>query len=151
MTTIYEKWDKQTDLDGLYEDIDNASKNKNEYEEVPHGTYDVFIEKMELKETKKGDPMVSIWFKILNGKFENSIIFYNQVITKGVQIHIANELLRSLETSVNVEFKSYSQYAALLNDILEACDEEDLTFTLKYGKNKSGYNTYEILDIFVND
>ena len=35
------------------------------------------VDKIELKPTKKGDPMVSIWFTILAGKYKNSKLFMN--------------------------------------------------------------------------
>ena len=41
--------------------------------------------------------MVSIWFKIVSdGDYKGSILFYNQVITQGFQIHNCNELLRKM-------------------------------------------------------
>jgi len=58
--------------------------------------------------------MVSCWMKIVSGEYEGSLIFMNQVITKGFQIHIANEFLRSLESGSDIEFNTYSQYGQLL-------------------------------------
>ena len=62
--SIFDKWDNEIDTKGLAEDIKNASENKQEFKEVPHGTYEVKVDKMEIKATQKGDPMASIWFKI---------------------------------------------------------------------------------------
>ncbi|MED4061683.1 DUF669 domain-containing protein [Priestia megaterium] len=145
----YSKFDNMMDLDGLMKDIEEASQNSGsgDYKEVPFGTYEVKVEKLELVESKKGDPMVSIWFKILAGDFKNSLIFMNQVITQGFQVHIANEFLRSLDSGLDVEFKSYSQYGQLLMDIHEAVDGK-LEYVLEYGQNKKGFNTYAIKDIF---
>ncbi len=103
--------------------------------EVPHGEYEVKIEKMELtaaKETRK--PMLSVWFKIVAGDYKNSMIFMNQVITEGFQIHIVNEFLRSLGTDVNVEFVSYKQYGNLIMDIKEVIDASGVEFALDYGE-----------------
>ena len=95
---IFAQWDKAVDIDGLNKDIKEAEQNSGggNFKEVPHGQYEVSIEKMELKATKKGDPMVSVWMKICDGDFKGSLIFMNQVITQGFQIHIVNEFLRSL-------------------------------------------------------
>lgn len=142
----FEKFDKAIDLQGLKKDVEEAKENGGNYREVPHGTYEVSINKMELTASKKGDPMVSIWFKITAGEFKNSLIFYNQVITQGFQIHMANELLRSMDSGIDVEFESYSQYAQLLMDIHEEVDGS-LEFALKYGERK-GFNTFEITDVF---
>lgn len=146
---IFEKWNKSTDLAGLRKDIEEAKKNGGnmEYEKVPHGNYEVKVDKMELKPTKKGDPMVSIWFTILDGKYKNSKLFMNQVVTQGFQINIANEFLRSMDTGVNVEFVDYAQYADMLLDVAEACDTNKLEFAVKYEDNK-GYDKFTILEVF---
>ena len=78
---MFEKWNSNVDLNGLQKDIKDAQENKREYEEIPHGEYEVKVAKMELKSSKKGDPMVSIWFTILEGKFKKSKLFLNQVVT----------------------------------------------------------------------
>ena len=149
---IFAQWDNAVDMDGLKKDIDEAAQNSGggNFKEVPHGKYEVAIEKMELKATKKGDPMVSIWMKICDGDFKGSMIFMNQVITQGFQIHIVNEFLRSLTKDCavpTIEFKSYSQYANLLMDIHELI-AESFEYGLKYGQTKKGFDTFEITDIF---
>ena len=142
----FSKFDKQVDLEGLKHDVEDAKENNGDFKEVPHGTYEVSVNKMELTESKKGDPMVSIWFKILNGDYKGSLIFYNQVITQGFQIHLNNQLLRSMDSGIDIEFESYSQYAQLLMDVHEAIDG-NLEFGLEYGEKK-GFNTFKITDVF---
>lgn len=147
MAIDFSKFDKKVDLEGLKQDITEAEENGGgEFKEVPHGNYEVAITKLELDESKKGDPMVKVWFKILEGEYKGSLIFMNQVITRGFQIHIVDEFLRSLETDVEVGFVSYADYAQLLMDIYEAVNG-NYEYGLKYGENK-GFNTFEITDIF---
>lgn len=152
----FSKFDKMVDTAGLEEDIKKAAENNIEFKEVPAGTYEVKVEKMELVETSDksknpGMPMVSIWFKILTGEYKNSMIFYNKVImgtsNDGFMIHSNNEFLRSLESDMEVEFHSYSQYAQLLLDIHE-CIDGNLEYALKYGENKQGFKTYEITEVY---
>ena len=140
----FSKFDKKIDLEGLKQDI--ADSANNDFKEVPLGTYEVAITKLELGESKKSDPMVKVWFKILEGEFKNSIIFMNQVVTKGFQIHIANEFLRSLGTNIDIRFESFSQYASLIADVYEAVNG-NFEYALEYGENK-GFNTFEITEIF---
>ncbi|MCQ2978249.1 MAG: DUF669 domain-containing protein [Clostridia bacterium] len=142
----YSKFDKAVDVEGLKNDVKEAAENGGEYRDVPYGSYEVSVDKMELTESKKGDPMVSIWFKILSGEYKNSRLFFNQVITQGFQIHNVNELLRSMDTGLDIEFESYSQYGQLLMDVHEAIDG-NLEFGIKYEDNK-GYAKYTITDIF---
>lgn len=140
----FSKFDKQVDLEGLKKDIEDSASG--DFKEVPLGNYEVGITKLELTESKSGNPMVTCWFKILSGDYANSLIFMNQVITQGFQIHIVDEFLRSLETDIDVKFESYSQYNELLLDIFEAVNG-NLEFGLKYG-NRKGFNTFEITDVF---
>ena len=144
---MFEKWNSNVDLAGLQKDVKDAQDNNKEFEKVPYGEYEVKIDKMELKSSKKGDPMVSIWFTILEGKYKKSKLFLNQVITQGFQIHIVNELLKSMKTNFEVEFVDYKQYATLLLDIAEECDVNCLEFALKYEDNK-GYDKFTITEVF---
>ena len=144
---MFEKWNSNADLAGLQKDIKDAQDNNREFEAVPHGEYEVKLDKLELKATKKGDPMVSAWFTILEGKYKKSKLFMNQVVTQGFQIHIVNEFLRSMCTDLNIEFIDYKQYADLLLDVAEFCDENNLEFALKYEDNK-GYDKFTITDVF---
>ena len=144
----FSKFDKKVDLEGLKKDIEDSANN--DFKEVPHDTYEVAINKLELGESKKGDPMVKVWFKIVSeGEYKGSLIFMNQVITKGFQIHIVDEFLRSLETDIDINFESYSQYAELLADVYEAV-EGNYEYGLKYGENK-GFDTFEITEVFELD
>ncbi len=149
MAVDYSKFDKKVDVAGLKQDVADAKENSGNFKEVPHGNYEVSIEKLELAESKKGDPMVSIWFKILDGEFKNSRIFMNQVVTQGFQIHIVNEFLESLETGVEVLFENFSQYGNMMLNIHEEIEKQKLEYGLKYGENK-GFNTFEITDVFEN-
>ena len=145
---MFEKWNQNADLVGIKADIETAKEGGDrEYERVPHGQYEVKLDKLELKATKKGDPMVSAWFTILEGKYKKSKLFMNQVITQGFQIHIVNEFLRSMGTDLVIEFVDYKQYADLLLDVAEECDANKLEFALKYEDNK-GYDKFTITEVF---
>lgn len=121
--------------------------NDGNFREVPHGEYEVSVEKLELKSSKKGDPMVSVWFKVVAGEYKGCHIFMNQVITYGFQIHLMNEFLRSMDTGLEIEFVQYSQYGQLLMDVAEAIDGK-LEFAIAYGEKK-GFNTFENIESMV--
>lgn len=146
MTDLFAQFDKDFDVVGLQEDIKAAAENKTDYEEVPDGDYEVHIQKLELKKSSSGNPMVSCWFKIVDGSRKGSIIFMNQVITQGFQIHIVNEFLRSLGTGLNIEFKSYTQYAILLASVLDITKNFD--YALEYTHNSKGFAEFKITDVF---
>lgn len=143
----FSKFDKIVNLDGLKNDIKTVEEHQGEYDEVPVGTYEVKIEKMELTESKKGDPMFSCWFKIVSEYQNGRLIFMNQLITQGFQIHIVNEFLRSLDTGLDVHFDSFEQYGNLIFDSLEKINSEHLEFKLEYGKKKD-FPTFKIVEVF---
>ena len=149
---IWDKFDKELDTTGLAEDVKEAAENGGNFKDVPHGEYEVEVNKLELVESKKGDPMVTIWFKVLEGEFKGSNIFMNQVITQGFQIHIANEILRSLVQEIDggmtIEFLNYKQYGNLLMDVLEAIDG-NFEYKLNYSKGKKDFSTYKIEEVYV--
>ncbi|MGN9161249.1 DUF669 domain-containing protein [Clostridium sulfidigenes] len=145
---IWDEFDEKIDTEGLKKDAEEAAKNGGgDFKEVPLGTYEVEVNKLELKKSKKGDPMLSVWFKILTGEYKGSLIFYNQVMTQGFGIHNANEMLRSLDSGVDIEFTNFKKYHEMLLDVLEVV-EGTLEYALEYGENNKGYNTYKIIDVF---
>ncbi|ACA46470.1 DUF669 domain-containing protein [Clostridium botulinum] len=150
MANIWDKFDKNIDVEGLKADAKEAAENGGgDFKEVPHGEYEAEVNKLELRESKKGDPMLSIWFKILTGEYKGSLIFYNQVLSSGFGLHKANEMLRSLDSGVEVEFESFSKYNDMLMDMAEAIDGK-LEYQLSYTANKKNnkFSEYEIKDIF---
>lgn len=144
---LWDEFDEKIDTEGLAKDAKDAAENGGDFKEVPLGTYEVEVNKMELKKSSKGDPMLSIWFKIITGEYKGSLIFYNQVMSQGFGIHNANEMLRNLDSGVEIEFVNFKKYHEMLLDIVEAVTDT-LEYALEYGKNNKGYNTYKIVDVF---
>lgn len=152
MSNIFDKWNKQIDGKALAKDVKEVEKNGGkggDFPEIPHGTYEVKVDRIELKESKASkNPMVAIRFKILAGQFKGQTIFMNQVVTQGFQIHIVNDLLRSMDTGLDIEFDgNYNNYNDLLMDVHEAVDGK-LEFVLEYDENDKGYNTFKITEVF---
>lgn len=149
---IWNEFDKKIDTKELQKDIADAAENGGNYKEVPVGKYEVAVEKMELVKSKKGDPMVTIWFKVVgkDDPYKGSLIFFNQVINQGFQVHIVNELLRAMDSGVNIHFDTYTQYGNMLMDVHEAIDGK-LEYALNYSQNSKGYNQFEIEEVFEID
>ena len=146
MSVNWEDFDKKVDLAGLNKDVAESEKGGNkDYPEIPDGEYEVKIKKMELKTSKKGDPMVAIQFKILEGQYKGSMIFLNQLIVQGFQIHIINQLFRSM-FDTEVEFLSYSQYNNLICILAE--EAEGLSFHIAYKTTDKGFKSIECKEVF---
>ena len=143
---LFAQFDKQYDVAGLQADIKDVADNNASYKEVPDGDYEVAITKMELKATKEGKPMVSVWFKIVNGDYKGQLIFANFVLTSGFGIHKCNEFLRSLGSNLDVDFTTFSAYGKLVAELFEYA--KDYEFALEYIHNSRNYPEYTINDIF---
>lgn len=153
MSSIFEKFDAQTDLTELQNDIKDAEAGKGGgFEALPDGNYEVTLTQLELKESKNGKPMVAMRFKVLEGEYKGKPIFVNQVVNSGFGIHKCNELLKAMCTYVNditVEFKSYTQYNNLLLDVFQKL-EQDYSFNLEQSTNEKNkdYKNYKIVEVF---
>ena len=157
---MFSRWDQEMDTEGLQKDVEQAAAGGGQrtYKVIPDGDYEVAVMQMELKASKTGgDPMVSIWFKIVSdGDYKGCVLFYNQVITQGFQIHNNNEMLRMMVSEVNdadrpvVEFRTYRQYSDLLMDIFEAV-ADNFEYGLKYTTNRKNkdFHDFEITEVFV--
>lgn len=146
--SIFDKWNEQIDGAKMAQEVKEVEKNGAEYKEVPVGEYEVKIEKMELRESKSGAPMVSIQFRILEGEFKKSCLFMNQVVTQPFQIGIVNDFLRSMETDVPVDFDgNYAHYNDMILDVFEAADKENLEFLISYSE-RNGFPRYKIKEVY---
>lgn len=150
----FSKFDQQVDLNKLKEDAEEIKKNggTGDFPEVEEGTYETKIEKLEIKSTKDGRPMLSAMFRILNGqKFGNQCLFFNRVLygTKNDANMIAGALtwLEELEPSEEVGpiiFQSYSQFNELVLDIAE--DVADLEYKVYY--DPEAFNPIKIKEVY---
>ena len=154
MTFDWNKFDKQVDMTGIQEQIDAAAEGGN-YPEIPEGEYEVKVKKMELGQSKKGDPMLKVQFEILAGQYKGQRIFYNGVMQPGnenaigFQIHKNNELLRALSDDDSVQFTNFAQYNDLILDIAEEITGDNAwEYALAKSVTDKGYDAYEIVEIF---
>ena len=157
MSSIFEKYADKINADDLKasqkEIQDNAAGGQRE--DVPVGKYEVKVDKLECKAAKtSGNLMVSIWFRILKGKFEKSVIFYNGVFNQDWMRHrvakILSDLLDDGDRTAEINLILKSNNMQVINDfcmdIHESIDGR-LEYELDYGLSK-GYNTYAITEVY---
>lgn len=150
MAIDFSKYDTEENLKQIRE---NANKVVDtEFDEVPPGTYEVALSKLELTKSKKGNLMVVVWYTILSGDYENQKLFQYQVVSDGDKVRMFKPLLEMLsDKEIKVEFTTYAKYAELLDEIMEFSEENNLEYSLKYDeKVKDGnvYKTFKILEVF---
>ncbi len=71
-TINWDKFDKQIDNEEIKNAINDAKNS--DFPDIPDGEYEVALENMVLKQSKKGDPMLTITFVILEGEFTDEKI-----------------------------------------------------------------------------
>lgn len=158
MNNIFDKFASKIDaaeLAASQKEINANAGGTGNYEEVPVGKYEVKVEKMECKMSSKNNPMVSIWFRILQGKYDKSMIFYNAVFYDDWMRHRVVKFLSSLlddsthEAEINLILKSndVDTINDFCMDIHEAIDGQ-FEYLLDYGVDKKGYNTYTITEVY---
>lgn len=154
--SIFDKYSSKINQEELAASQKEIQENANggQREEVPVGKYEVKVDKLECKKSKSGNPMVSIWFRILTGKFEKSVIFYNGVFYEDWMRHRVAKILSDLlddgdrTAEINLILKSgdLAEINDFCMDIHESVDDR-LEYLLDYGLSK-GYQTYKIEEVF---
>lgn len=145
-------WSKYNKIDAkaLSAEAENLGGN---FEELPLGQYEVALENLELKPTKtKGDPMLVMTFKVVAGEFKKRKLWVNQVVLMGdendcLRLHVANVLLRGLESGLEVKFEGVQEYSDLIDEILTRCQDAEYLLEIK---ERKGYRQYEIKERYTD-
>ena len=135
---------------GWNDDSFNQEEEKSSYEKVPYGNYEVKVDKMETTTSKNsGRDMVKIWFKILQGDYQDRIIFMNQVVERKFQRDILDKVLRGLvdDLPIVIKYESPRELYDLILDVFEEISGK-YEYGLKYDKDSKGYDTFKILEVF---
>ena len=104
--------------DDFYKQVEEAEKLNEEFynKKVSNGIYRIEIMDIVVKQSKRGNWMIQVGYKILNGKYENSVLWSFFVIRQS-NILVNNAFLKSLGTSIPIECTSITQYQKLVDDI----------------------------------
>lgn len=138
----FDKFNKTVDLKQLKKDAEEIKKNggTGEYNEVPAGAYVAKCERLEIRATKDGRPMLSSMFRIVKGDQKKRCIFMNRVLygTKNDANMIASALgwIESLEPEIDapIVFENYDQFADLVMDVAE--DISELEYEVDYDETE---------------
>lgn len=146
MAVDFSKIDEAVDLQGLQKDVEDS---KNNFSDVPKGTYIVSIEKMEIGETKDHRPMFKMQCKIKEGEFKNRNLFMNRVIygTKndGSMIQSVLTLLEKLQTVTVPEFTGYN---AFVDNVLDIYEEIQGKVELEVEYDADVFNSISIKEVY---
>ena len=149
----WSKFNEQVDLKTLRNEAEEIKKNggTGDYPEIEEGTYRGKFEKLEVKETKDGRPMLSAMFRITEGERKKACLFMNRVLygTKNDANMIASAegWLETLEPSDDIGpviFEDYDQFEDLVLDIAE--DIAELEYDVYY--DPDAFNSIHIEEVY---
>lgn len=150
MAIDFNRWNEEFGGQEALEELAKQKENSSEFTELPDGTYVCELEKMELGESRKGQPMIKAQFRIKEGSHKKQCLFYNQVFTRGFPQHKALQFLRSLNVfdESEVDFDgNFATFNDLLLDIAEEAESGGLRFQIV--KSHDGeYTRLECTDTF---
>jgi hypothetical protein len=158
MAVDFSKFDEAVNSDELKKEINEAPEQQ--FDDVPAGRYIIAIESMEVKPTKKGDKlMFSVGARIKETveaakKQDNRCIFFNRVISGNRTTDKWNDgraikgVLTWLSELVDreVEFVSYSQFAAEVESIFNDEVEDAIEIEIEY--DPEAFNPISIVEVF---
>lgn len=147
MAVDFSKIDKAVDLEGLQKDVEESKDN---FSDIPKGSYIVSIEKMEVGATKTDKrPMFIIQCKITEGEFKNRNIFMNRVIygTKndGNMIQSVITLLDKFQTETVPEFTGYQDF---VDNVLDIYEEIQGKVECEIDYNADAFNSISIKEVY---
>lgn len=150
--------------------MEEQKKNRGNFREVPEGTYQVIVDKLEVGETSWGDDQITLWFKTTDGEYKNSMIFYNGMFNENFNngINATAVLLADMlddedmtSAAIAVILGKYKDDMDTVEDFIADAAEvvENLAYDLSYEvweSNKTNPNTgkpyvnksYEIIEVY---
>lgn len=157
----FSKFDKLVDQKKLKEDLEQAQQQSLEFDEVPKGTYIISFQDMAVKPTKAGDKlMFAAQAKIIetinsdkkqDGRwiFFNRVIFGNKVSERWNDGYAIDNVLgwfRKFELNPILEFESYVQFAADVEEAFTSEIQDKLEFKVEY--DADAFNPIKILEVY---
>ena len=155
MAIDFNAWNEQFGGQQAVEDLKKAAENSGDYPDLPEGTYHCKIEKLELIESRKHQPMIKGMFRIIEGAHKKQCLFYNQVFCRSANgnafsMHKGLEFLRSLQIfdDSEVDFDgNYADFNDLLLDMAEEAERAGMTFDISTEKDGE-YTRLEVAEVY---
>lgn len=147
---LFDQWESEIDQAGLADDVAKLDSGEQVDRSVPNGNYAVNLIKLELTATKKdGKPMASFTFQIIDGQYKKSRIWVNYVLTTSQGVHNCNDMMRDMDTGLEIKFKTMRQYNKLLLDVFEAVNGKlNFDIEVKDNERNPNFKDYKILKVY---
>jgi hypothetical protein len=152
---IFDKFNKNIDVEEIKKQKEEARNgNKSgDFPDLPEGTYEGKLERMEIKATKTGEPQFSAMLRITSGKYKKFCVFYNKKIagTKADMWMISQveDFVNKFEPENEIDFNGdYDNFNEQIMDAAEEICGMGVEFVLEYtdGKNGKKFSNVSIND-----
>ena len=144
----WDKFNKTVDTEKLTNDVREIEENggKREYQEIPEGTYEAVLARLECCENKNDEPMVKVAFRIIKGQYKGQWTWANYNLIYGLAISNLKTLLNDMEPEHEIEWDG--NFAHFEETLINAFEElgEKVGVVLEIGKDKKGYPTFKVTD-----
>lgn len=145
---IFDEFDASVNMDELANATKKARENSKEFDDLPAGKYTVKIEKLEMKMSKTNKPMMCVQAAVTEGKMKKRKMFMNRVLASDKGADKTGNLIAGAETwlsklqaededgeLIRCDFKSYGQFAELIEDIADAIEDMEMEYEVTYDKD----------------
>ena len=146
----FEKFNKMIDVDAYnrkLEEIENGNDGVDNYEELPDGTYEMRLERLQMVENRKGEPMVKLAMSVIRGARAKSWIWVNYNILHPYAMHNLNEVLRDMDLETSIEWDgNFQHYNDVICDVLEEIKSLKIGFAVEVSHDSKGFASIKITD-----
>ena len=148
--SVFDKFAKIADVEGLKKDVAEALENDGgSFEDIPDGRYEMRVEKMEAALTKEYKPKLMVCFKVIAGEQKGRLAFVHIGLAHPFTIKKAIELMKGMDTGLDISFEDYAQFEQLIVDVADAIKEQGLEYAVEKSTNDKGFTDYSIEEVFV--
>lgn len=133
-----------------------AAETSGNFDPLPDNEYHVRFDKLELAQSKNGNPMVNATMTITEGKYKNRKIFEHFVLTNkegklnGFKVHNCCTFLNGLSNDIKCDLKlGFKQFNEDIQKVFEftQCGVYIIKLTTTIGKNGGKFSNYEVVEL----
>ena len=126
----------------VLKDFDPATDSADDFEKLPDGQYTCLLEDVTARKNDKGTNWICFKFSIIEGEYENRLIFANYYFTeKTLKRNIKRVTKIAFEFGYNLPVELFGDFNTLAESLNELAGNQAI---VKQLTNKNGFSDYSI-------
>lgn len=135
-------------MERVKRELKTLYEKSNDTKKVSPGLYIVKLESLTVDKTKSTNrDCMNATFFIVEGEEKGKRLYMTQVISTAFTVSKVCNFVKSLGSSLDVEYKNLSEFSELVFCVFSEIDGK-CEYDLKYYVNDRGYEEYEIKGIY---